>query len=125
MTDYDNMQTEWNGGALTNIRINDILNELRMNIQSKNLLGVVANLTDFNTELYGFESDAQKVKIRMELDQLTDDIHRYHITQAKLRKKGVPSTIIFRINNLRYELYEVFNKSSLQTALRESAEDAF
>ena len=122
---YSDTQTEWNGGALTNIRINDILNELRMNIRDKNLLGIAANLTDFNIELYGFQKTEQKVKLRMELDQLTEEIHKYVHTQAILKRKGVPSSIMFKINNIRYELYEVFNNSNLQTALREGAEDVF
>ena len=122
---YDSTQTEWNGGALTNIRINDILNELRINIREKNLLGIVSNLTDFNIELYGFEKDEQKIQLRMKLDKLTDDIHKYINIQHRIKKKGIPSTILFDINNIRYELYEIFNNSQLQTSLRESAEDAF
>jgi len=118
-------QTEWNGGALTNIRINDILNDLRMNIQQKNLLGIVSNLTDFNVELYGFQTTEQRVALRMRIDKLTEDIHKYLNVQAKLHKKGIPSTILFEVNNLRYELYDIFNKSNLQTSLRESADDAF
>jgi GTP-dependent phosphoenolpyruvate carboxykinase len=118
-------QTEWNGGALTNIRINDILNELRMNINQKNLLGIVSNLTDFNVELYGFQKHEQKVKLRMRLDKLTEEVHAYINLQSKLKRKGIPSEILFEINNIRYELYEIFNNSQLQTSLRESADDAF
>jgi hypothetical protein len=120
----EDTQTEWNGGSLTNMRINDILTELRMNIQNKNLLGIISNLTDFNVELYGFQNKDQKINIRLRLDKLTEDIHQY--MNSRLRsKKGIPSQIFFNINNIRYDLYEIFNNSQLQTSLRESADDAF
>lgn len=118
-------QTEWNGGALTNLRINDILTELRFNINKKDLLAILSNLTDFNVELYGFQTKDQRITLRLRLDKLSESIHKYVSIASKIKNKGIPTTIFFEINNIRYELYEIFNNSQLQTSLRESADDAF
>ena len=116
-------QTEWNGGTLTNIRIHDIRDELKVCAMNKDLGNWLSLLTKFNHELYGFESSDEKKDIRLELKVLANQINEHQLLthNPRFRKMGIPPGIIDALNDLEYKLDEIFHKSGLQTALKEDA----
>ena len=117
-------QTEWNGGNLTNVRIHNIREQLRVCAMTNNIDTWIILLEQFNHEIYGFESTEEKEKLRTELRRLSQVINMYNITRQK-GNKAIPAIIMNDLHNLYYTLDEVFNKSGLQTSLKEDAGDAF
>lgn len=120
-------QTEWNGGTLTNIRIHDIREELRLCAMNKDLSNWLMLLVKLNHELYGFEDDKEKKDIRLELQKLASKINEHMLLtkNPRYRLGGIPFTLIDELNNMEYKLDEIFHKSGLQTALKEDAGDSF
>jgi hypothetical protein len=120
-------QTEWNGGTLTNIRIHDIRTELKQASMMKDLKLWLALLVQMNHEVYGFETEQEKVFIRNKLEQLADKINEQTQIPMNRRFKSLPTPaeVIYELNNMQYILDEIFHKSGLQTALKEDAGDAF
>ena len=116
-------QTEWNGGTLTNIRIHDIRDELKVCALNKDLNNWLMLLTKFNHELYGFQTSKEKMDIRIELKVLANQINEYQTLAKNPRYKrlGIPTDIIDALNDMEYKLDEIFHKSGLQTALKEDA----
>jgi len=120
-------QTEWNGGTLTNIRLHDIREQIRMCALNKDVSMWLALLEQKNHELYGFQTTEEKQEIRTELKNLAEKINK-HISISKIsriRSRGIPVEIIDSLNEMEYKLDEVFHKSGLQTALKDDAGDSF
>ena len=119
-------QTEWNGGTLTNIRIHDIKNEIRMAAAMLDIRQWRILLEQWNVELVGFESPEEDKEIKDRLLLLAEKINRYDRTkQFSKGKRPVPIDIMDGLLDIEYRLAKVFHKSGLQTALKEDAGDAF
>lgn len=120
-------QTEWNGGTLTNIRIHTMREEIRACAATNELRPWLTLLEQMNHDLYGFQTTAQKKEIREKLKQLAEKIN-LHVKQSrftKIKTKGIPAGIIDSLNDMQYQLDEIFHTSGLQTALKEDSGDAF
>ena len=119
-------QTEWNGGALTNMRIHAIREEIKLVAMNNDLSNWLTLLVQMNHEVYGFESKEEKEQIRNELKILANQINQYiRIRNFAKRNIGTPPEIIDALNDMQYQLDEIFHKSGLQTALKEDAGDSF
>jgi len=120
-------KTEWNGGTLTNIRLHDIREQLRICAINKDLQNWIMLLVQMNHELYGFQNPTEKNHIRKKLEILSEEINKFEIKKRAIKFKqiGIPANIIEHLNDMQYTLDEVFHKSGLQTALAEDAGDSF
>jgi hypothetical protein len=120
-------QTEWNGGTLTNIRIHDIREQLKMCAMNKDLNTWLMLLIKMNHELYGFQTPTEKTENRLKLSTLAEAINKHELIKRTIKHRtiGTPAHIIDALNDMEYILDEVFHKSGLQTALKEDAGDSF
>jgi hypothetical protein len=123
-------QTEWNGGTLTNIRIHQIRDELKLCALTNNLTEWLTLLVQMNHEVYGFETPTQQKEIREELKELAEKINSHQQTKNKTRhlrgtQTGIPAELIDSLHDMQYKLDEIFHKSGLQTALKDDAGDSF
>lgn len=120
-------QTEWNGGTLTNIRIHSIREEIKAAATQKDLVTWISLLTQMNHELYGFEDEDEKKAIRTELKYISESINVFknRCKATKFRSLGIPKEIVDNLNDLQYNLDEIFHKSGLQTALKEDANNSW
>lgn len=120
-------QTEWNGGTLTNIRIHDIREQLKVASMNKDLNSWLTLLVQMNHELYGFQNPTQKKDIRQQLNILAERINKYEQVKRTIKFKqiGIPPQIIDELNDMQYTLDDIFHASGLQTALKEDAGDSF
>lgn len=120
-------QAEWNGGTFTNLRIHNIREEMKVSAITKDLENWLALLVQINHELYGFETDKQKIEIRNQLSKLADDINKYQAISnaSKIRRKYIPADLIDSLHNVQYILDAVFHKSGLQTKIANDSRHAF
>jgi hypothetical protein len=118
----DSSQTEWSGAPLTNKRIHDIREMIRM--VTNNPKEWIMLLELLNHELYGFESAEEQVSLRSQINKLSDMIISY---KPKVLNKNIsmPPEVINGLNDIYYQLDLIFHKSGLQTYIKEEAGDAF
>ena len=123
MTTEEVSQTEWSGAPLTNKRISDIRELIR--VCSNNPKEWIILLELLNHELYGFETPEERIGIRTQLSKLSDRIENYKPRTIKHGRPPIPPDITNGLHDIYYQLDLVFHKSGLQTYIKEEAGDAF
>ena len=117
-------QTEWSGAPLTNVEIHDIREGIRMCALNGDIKNWSILLEQLNHVLYGFENREEQTSIRNQLTELNDLIN-IHLNNKHRKGIGTPSNIMFKLNDIYYQLDLIFHKSGLQTYIKEDPGDAF